>query len=1113
MYTNPESSRTEARGSRPLFSQKNILLRKLLCGFALLVGCLFFAASSYALNVSFTWMANSDDPPVDGYRLYYKLGDPGQTLSDYNGTDAGGGNPSPVQISGQTTSSYVLNNLVDNQQYSFVLTAYRGTEESVPTSPIILSSSGDAATRNVSFAWAANNDDPPVDGYRLYYKTGDPGQSLADYNGTNAEGQNPSPVAILGQNTTSYLFENLLREQRYSFVLTAYRGTVESEPTDPLILEAQASVNTAPVANNAAITLDEDSSYSGFLAAVDADDDPLVYSIVAGGSSGTATITNTANGAFTYTPNPDFFGSDQFTFKVNDGTVDSNVATISVTVNNVNDQPQASNSSIIVVEDTPYSGNLPASDADDDDLYYTIVSNGAKGTVNITNTATGAFVYSPNLNATGSDSFTFKVNDGTLDSNTATVSVTILNVNDQPQASGMTISTDENTPYSGTLIASDPDDDQLQYSIVTNGSKGTAVITNSSSGAFTYTPNSGATGSDSFTFNVNDGHLDSNTATVSVTINVVNQAPQASGFAISTDENTPYSGTLIASDPDEDPLQYSIVSNASKGTAAITGSSTGAFTYTPNSGATGSDSFTFKVNDGSIDSNTATVSVTISSVNQAPLATGFAISTDENTPYSGTLIASDPDEDPLQYSIVSNASKGTAAITGSSTGAFTYTPNSGASGSDSFTFKVNDGNLDSNTATVSVTISSVNQAPLATGFAISTNANTSYSGTLTASDPDDDTLQFSIVSNGSKGTAAITDSATGGFTYTPNTDETGNDSFTFRVYDGELYSAAATVAVTIVEVNTAPVAHDASFSMEENTALNGRFSASDADGDPLTYTLVTNPTKGSVTIADPAADGFVYTPVPDTTGNDTFTFRVNDGTEDSNTATVSITIYEADVSIATFGDADVTDHPGTLAETFTNVNTDINADREIISVYSWSATLPHKVANTIIVKANLSVLPYYARIIQAELQLYQTGANGAGEYTTTVHRITGKNPVISQVNGYNAYNGEPWTPVPAGTTYNDIPLGLADIGSAESTTLLNSENGFRSWDVTDMVQAWVRDPEVNYGLLLNGQQTTVETGRTFASSLSEIPAARPRLIVRYSTQPLPPQIIMVEEIK
>jgi VCBS repeat-containing protein len=1020
MYTNPESSRTEARGSRPLFSQKNILLRKLLCGFALLVGCLFFAASSYALNVSFTWMANSDDPPVDGYRLYYKLGDPGQTLSDYNGTDAGGGNPSPVQISGQTTSSYVLNNLVDNQQYSFVLTAYRGTEESVPTSPIILSSSGDAATRNVSFAWAANNDDPPVDGYRLYYKTGDPGQSLADYNGTNAEGQNPSPVAILGQNTTSYLFENLLREQRYSFVLTAYRGTVESEPTDPLILEAQASVNTAPVANNAAITLDEDSSYSGFLAAVDADDDPLVYSIVAGGSSGTATITNTANGAFTYTPNPDFFGSDQFTFKVNDGTVDSNVATISVTVNNVNDQPQASNSSIIVVEDTPYSGNLPASDADDDDLYYTIVSNGAKGTVNITNTATGAFVYSPNLNATGSDSFTFKVNDGTLDSNTATVSVTILNVNDQPQASGMTISTDENTPYSGTLIASDPDDDQLQYSIVTNGSKGTAVITNSSSGAFTYTPNSGATGSDSFTFNVNDGHLDSNTATVSVTINVVNQAPQASGFAISTDENTPYSGTLIASDPDEDPLQYSIVSNASKGTAAITGSSTGAFTYTPNSGA---------------------------------------------------------------------------------------------SGSDSFTFKVNDGNLDSNTATVSVTISSVNQAPLATGFAISTNANTSYSGTLTASDPDDDTLQFSIVSNGSKGTAAITDSATGGFTYTPNTDETGNDSFTFRVYDGELYSAAATVAVTIVEVNTAPVAHDASFSMEENTALNGRFSASDADGDPLTYTLVTNPTKGSVTIADPAADGFVYTPVPDTTGNDTFTFRVNDGTEDSNTATVSITIYEADVSIATFGDADVTDHPGTLAETFTNVNTDINADREIISVYSWSATLPHKVANTIIVKANLSVLPYYARIIQAELQLYQTGANGAGEYTTTVHRITGKNPVISQVNGYNAYNGEPWTPVPAGTTYNDIPLGLADIGSAESTTLLNSENGFRSWDVTDMVQAWVRDPEVNYGLLLNGQQTTVETGRTFASSLSEIPAARPRLIVRYSTQPLPPQIIMVEEIK
>ena len=835
MYASTDSStRIAPTENYSLLSIKKYIPRPLLCGLAVLLGCLVFASASYAVDVSFTWMANSDDPPVDGYRLYYKLGDPGQTLGDYNGTDAGGGNPSPVQISGQSTSTYQLNNLLDDQQYSFVLTAYRSSEESGPTSPITLNPSGEATTRTVSFAWAANNDDPPVDGYRLYYKTGDPGQSLAEYNGTNAGGQNPSPVVILGQSTTSYLFENLLKEQQYSFVLTAYRGTDESAPTDPLILQAQESVNTEPVAYNTAITLDE------------------------------------------------------------------------------------------------------------------------------------------------------------------------------------------NTPYSGTLIATDIEDDPLQFNIVSNGTKGTAVITNNSSGAFSYTPNSDATGSDSFTFNVNDGNLDSNTATVLVTINAVNEAPQASGTAISTNENTAYSGRLSGSDPDNDTLLFSIVGNGSKGTATLTNIATGDFTYTPNSDATGGDSFTFRVYDGDLYSNTATVSVTINAVNQAPLASGSTISTDENT---------------------------------------------------------------------------------------------SFNGTLTASDPDDDQLQFSIVSNGTKGTAAITGSTTGAFTYTPNADETGDDSFTFRVYDGELYSAAATVNVTIKAVNSAPVAHDASFSMEENTALNGRFSATDPDGDPLIYTLMTDPGKGTVTIADPASDGFVYTPDPDTTGSDTFTYMVNDGTEDSNAATVSVTIYEADINIATFGDADTTDYPGTLTETFTNVNTEINADQDIVTIYSWSAALPHKVANTTVIKADLSALPYYARIIQAELQLYQTGANGVEEYTTTVHRITGKNPVISQVNGYNAYNGEPWTPVPAGTTYNDIPLGLADIDNAESTTVLNRENGFRSWDVTHMVKAWVRDPAVNYGLLLKGEETTVETGRTFASSLSEISAARPRLIVRYSTRPLPPKIIMVEEKK
>ena len=94
-----------------------------------------------------------------------------------------------------------------------------------------------------------------------------------------------------------------------------------------------------------------------------------------------------------------------------------------------------------------------------------------------------------------------------------------------------------------------------------------------------------------------------------------NHAPVASNGALSVPQDTATAGTLQASDSDSDPLSYIIVSNGSKGTAIVTNAATGAYTYTPNAGATGSDSFTFKANDGTDDSNVATVNVTI---NAAP---------------------------------------------------------------------------------------------------------------------------------------------------------------------------------------------------------------------------------------------------------------------------------------------------------------------------------------------------------------------------------------------------------------------------------------------------------------------------------------------------------------
>lgn len=186
--------------------------------------------------------------------------------------------------------------------------------------------------------------------------------------------------------------------------------------------------------------------------------------------------------------------------------------------------------------------------------------------------------------------------------------------NTPPVAVSASFSVAVSAGYTGTLSASDADVDPLTYSIVTNGSLGAAVITNINTGAFSYTASSAA-GSDSFTFKVNDGEADSNIATMLVTITGGgggNIAPVASDASFSLTTSNVHNGTLSASDADGDPLTYSIVANGTLGTAVITNTATGAFTYTSGLSA-GTDTFTFKVNDGTVDSNTATVIVTVTS--------------------------------------------------------------------------------------------------------------------------------------------------------------------------------------------------------------------------------------------------------------------------------------------------------------------------------------------------------------------------------------------------------------------------------------------------------------------------------------------------------------------
>ncbi|MDF1554354.1 MAG: Ig-like domain-containing protein [Deferrisomatales bacterium] len=370
----------------------------------------------------------------------------------------------------------------------------------------------------------------------------------------------------------------------------------------------------------------------------------------------------------------------------------SDRASYAVTIDAANRAPTAIPATLTVAEDTATPGTLTGSDPEDDPLTYAVHTNGTLGTVVVTDPAIGAYTYTPNLNATGEDTFTFVANDGDQDSAPATVTVTITPVNDPPTANPATLTVAEDTVTSGALSGSDPEDDPLTYAVHTNGTLGTAVVTDPDTGAYTYTPNPDATGEDTFTFVANDGELDSLPATVTVTITGANDAPTANPATLTVVEDTPTPGTLTGFDPESAPLTYAVVSNGTKGTAVVDGANTGAYTYTPNPNATGEDTFTFKVNDGALDSTPATVTVTITPVNDAPVLTVTGTTTgEEQALLTLALSATDIDSDPLTFSQSGDPTPGASLTpTGPGAATFSWTPPLGSRDDYSVTFHVAD---------------------------------------------------------------------------------------------------------------------------------------------------------------------------------------------------------------------------------------------------------------------------------------------------------------------------------------------------------------------------------------------------------------------------------------
>ena len=548
--------------------------------------------------------------------------------------------------------------------------------------------------------------------------------------------------------------------------------------------------------------------------------DKLTITSVQGALNGAVSF---INGNVTFTPVANYNGPASFTYSISDGHGGSSTATVNLTINSVNDRPDAVNDTVTVVVPGVVTIN-PATllandtDVDGDKLTIASVQCATNGTVALVN---GQVVFTPNTGYDGPATFTYTVTDGkggcgNLSSDTATVCLTIPKSNIAPDAVNDAMDGNEDTPFvfqASTLLDNDTDanHDHLTVVSVQGAIHGTVSMVN---GEATFTPEANYYGPASFTYTISDGKGGTDTATVNLNICAVNDAPVAADDGVfNTNQDaaitfTPASLLANDSDVDGDVIQGVSIQDALNGKVEYIN---GVVIFTPNAGYAGPASFTYTISDGKGGFDTATVSINVVEVvNASPDAIDDGVITGkEDTPLEisfATLLSNDTDinGDKLAISSVQSATNGTVAIVN---GNVVFTPAANYNGPASFTYTISDGKGGVDTAVVNLNISAENDAPVAVDDGvISGNEGTPVSidfATLLSNDKDvdGDKLTISSVQSATNGTVTLSN---GQVIFTPASNYSGLASFTYTISDGNGGMSTATVNLDIVAAPPPP---------------------------------------------------------------------------------------------------------------------------------------------------------------------------------------------------------------------------------------------------------------------------------------------------------------------
>ncbi len=710
----------------------------------------------------------------------------------------------------------------------------------------------------------------------------------------------------------------------------------------------------APIVSDIARTIREDSSvcFAALPSDYEVDGDATTVTI---GTPQHGTATLRTDNTILYTPNANYYGTDSFSITVIDQTAaaKSATATATITMLAVNDQPAISNLGYYQTtpEDTSKAVNLTVVDVDNDmtqSTSYTFSSSDksiveAKD-ISITHGTGNNMIITvkPVENAYGTVKITVTASDGTLSAKSA-FQLVVTPVNDPPIAeydeatvaeavSDGTETTPPKTTKTMNLLSNDYDVEggTLRIVAITNVKNGTVV--NSGSGQVTVTALSGDFNGDiTFEYTVMDPGGETASASAKLIVTPSNDPPRAGNDSKTIDEDaTP---TLNVLTNDSDPRRAKRFRDRGVHPSARHGDlSATSVTYTPTKDYNGKDRLPIRFSDASGATSTATVSITIRPVNDPPVIAKHALSSGdwtmlEDEPKSFHFVVSDA-ESPVNNLIIRISSEDATLIKTSqiqlSTNAAGYktiyvVPNKDAHGTVNIDFSVSDG-LETTTAVYPITISSVNDAPVVTPMSLSVKEDTSLSGTLSATDVDQDSFTFSLVESHPPIHGTVVIQPNGSFVYTPDTNYNGVDLFEVAADDGQPENniGKAYITVNVLRANDPPTAVDDTYTIDEDTgtALNVLENDTDEDiayGDKLTILRVSSaPSKGTTSIVD---GKILYTPTLNQNGTDTFTYVIADQDGKLSSADVTVTITPVNDAAANGTDVAATDedYAGSIA--------------------------------------------------------------------------------------------------------------------------------------------------------------------------------------------------------